>query len=62
MLTTLISGLKQADINIDIFLETLMEDMQKLWGKGVHVWDAYRLESFTLKAIIFVTIIDNLAR
>jgi hypothetical protein len=30
-------------------------------GRMVHVWDAYRQESFTLKAMIFVTIKDNLA-
>jgi hypothetical protein len=29
--------------------------------EGVHVWDAYQQESFTLYAIIFVTINDNLA-
>jgi hypothetical protein len=37
-----------------------MEDMKKLWEHGVSVWDAYRQESFTLKAMIFVTIDDNL--
>ena len=62
MLTTLISGPKQAGIDIDVFLEPLMEDMQKLWEDGVRVWDAYRQESFTLKAMIFVTINDNPAR
>jgi hypothetical protein len=35
------SGLKQASIDIDVFLEPLMEDMQKLWEEGVHDWDAY---------------------
>jgi hypothetical protein len=59
MLTTHISGPKQAAIDIDVFLEPLMEDMQKLWEEGVRVWDAYQQESFTLKAMIFVTINDN---
>jgi hypothetical protein len=30
MLTILVSSLKQAGIDIDVFLELLMEDMQKL--------------------------------
>jgi hypothetical protein len=37
MLSILIQGLKQAGINIDVFLELLMEDMAKLWNEGVHV-------------------------
>jgi hypothetical protein len=35
LLTTLISGSTQAGIDIDGFLEPLMEDMQKLWEHGV---------------------------
>jgi hypothetical protein len=34
MLTILISGPKEAGIDIDVFFETLMEDMQKLWEEG----------------------------
>jgi hypothetical protein len=62
LLTTLISGPKQVGIDIDIFLEPLMEDMQKLWKHGVNVWDEYKKKHFNLKAIIFYTINDNLAR
>ena len=35
-----------------------MEEMEKLWIHGVKMWDEYRQEKFTLKAIIFVTIND----
>jgi hypothetical protein len=35
-----------------------MEDMVKLWNEGVHMWDQYQQEYFTLKAIIFVCIHD----
>jgi hypothetical protein len=52
LLTTLISGPKQADIDIDVSLEPLVEDMQKLWEHGVNVRDEYRKEHFNLKAII----------
>jgi hypothetical protein len=58
-LTTLISGPKQAGIDIDVFLEPLMEDMQKLWEHGVNVLDEYKKEHFNLKAIIFYMINDN---
>jgi hypothetical protein len=53
-LSFLIEGPKQADIDIDVFLEPLMEDMVKLWNEGVRMWDQYQQEYFTLKAIIFV--------
>jgi hypothetical protein len=62
LLTTLISGPKQAGVDIDVFLEPLMEDMQKLWKHRVNVWDEYKKEHFNLKAIIFCTINDNPAR
>jgi hypothetical protein len=58
MLSILIQGPKQASINIDVVLEPLMEDMAKLWNKGVHMWDQYQQEYFTLKAIIFFCIHD----
>jgi hypothetical protein len=58
MLSIIIQGLKQAGIDIDVFLEPLMEDMAKLWNDGVHMWDQYQQKYFTLKAIIFVCIHD----
>jgi hypothetical protein len=53
MLSILIQGPKQADIDIDVLLEPLMEDMVKLWNEKVRMWDQYQHEYFTLKAIIF---------
>jgi hypothetical protein len=35
-----------------------MEDMNKLWDKGVEIMDACQIKKFSLKAIIFVTIND----
>ena len=52
----LISGPKKYGNNIDVFLEPLMEDMKMLWEDGVNMMDASKRSS--LKAIIFVTIID----
>nr|AAN08256.1 putative transposon protein [Oryza sativa Japonica Group]AAN16333.1 TNP2-like protein [Oryza sativa Japonica Group] len=53
-----IDGPRQPGINIDVFLEPLMEDMQELWEEGLRMWDEYRREHFTLHAIIVVTIND----
>jgi hypothetical protein len=39
MLSILIQGLKQAGIDIDVFLEPLVEVMAKLSNEGVHMWD-----------------------
>jgi hypothetical protein len=58
MLSILIQGPKQAGININVFLEPLMEDMAKLWNEGVRMWDKYQQEYFTLYAIIFVCLHD----
>jgi hypothetical protein len=58
ILYILIQGPKQANIDIDVFLEPLMEDMVKLWNEEVRMWDQYQQEYFTLYAIIFVYIHD----
>jgi hypothetical protein len=58
LLTILISGPTQPGVDMDVFLEPLMEDMKILWETGVQMLDDYRKDSFTLRAIIFVTIND----
>jgi hypothetical protein len=40
LLSILISGPKQPDIDIDIFLEPLMEEMKRLWRYGEPMYDA----------------------
>jgi hypothetical protein len=62
LLTIPISGPKQADNDIDVFLESLMEDMQSLWKYGVTMWNEYNKQHFNLKAIIFYMINDNPSR
>ena len=54
----LISRPRQPDNDIDVFLESLMEDMKILWEEGVKIMDVSLRKEFTLKAIIFVTITD----
>jgi hypothetical protein len=58
LLTILISGPTQPGVDMDVFLEPLMEDMKILWEIGVQMLDEYCKDSFTLRAIIFVTIND----
>jgi hypothetical protein len=58
MLPILIQGPKQVGIDIDVFLEPLMEDMANLWNEGVRMRDQYQQKYFTLKEIIFVCIHD----
>ena len=56
LLTMIISSPKEPCNDIDVFLEPLMEDMKMLWEDGFNMMDASKRSS--LKAIIFVTIID----
>lgn len=58
LLCVLIQGPRQPGIDINVFLEPLLEDMADLWKERLKVWDEYLREYFTVKAIIFVTIND----
>jgi len=58
LLTILISRPIQPRVDMDVFLEPLMEEMKMLWIQGVQMMDEYRKDSFTLRAIIFVMIND----
>ena len=49
---------KALGIDIDVFLEPLMQEMETLWKHGVKIWDELAKSTFTCKAIIFVTITD----
>ena len=58
MMPLLISGPKQPGNDIDVYLRPLIDDLKKLWTKGVEVYDAYKGEFFTLRAMLFCTIND----
>nr|ABA98387.1 transposon protein, putative, CACTA, En/Spm sub-class [Oryza sativa Japonica Group] len=58
VLCILIQGPRQPGIDIDVFLEPLLEDRADLWKERLKVWDEYLREYFTMKAIIFMTIND----
>ncbi|XP_062100363.1 uncharacterized protein LOC133806259 [Humulus lupulus] len=57
-LSLLIPGRKQPGNDIDIYLEPLIEDLNKLWNNGVHTYDAFDKSFFNLKAMLLWTIND----
>lgn len=58
MLTMLISGPQQPGNNIDVYLSPLIDDLKTLWEVGVQIYDTYRQELFTLRAVLLWTITD----
>ncbi|XP_054817820.1 uncharacterized protein LOC129317532 [Prosopis cineraria] len=58
MLSLLISGPKQPENDIDVYLEPLIEDLKLIWETSVEVYDAYREKIFNLRAMLFSTIND----
>ncbi|XP_073152786.1 uncharacterized protein [Henckelia pumila] len=58
MLTLLISGPRQPGNDIDVYLAPLIEDLKCLWDFGVETYDAYREETFSLRAVLLWTIND----
>ena len=51
LLTILISGPVQPGVDMDVFLEPLMEEMKMLWIQGVEMVDEY-LKGVDMDAII----------
>ena len=58
MLSVLTQGPKHPGIDIDVFLEPLMQVMETLWKEGIDIYDGFARQPFNLRAIIFVTIHD----
>ncbi|XP_076925790.1 uncharacterized protein LOC143588750, partial [Bidens hawaiensis] len=58
MMSLLIAGPKQPGNDIDVYLSPLIDDLKKLWSRGVNVFDSYKKEYFILRAMIFCTISD----
>ena len=53
MLCMMISGPKQPENDINVYLNPLIEDLKLLWNDGVDVFDAFKNESFRLHAMLF---------
>ena len=58
MLSMMISGPRQPGNKIDVYLNSLIEDLTKLWDEGVLVFDGFRNETFHFRAMLFCTIND----
>jgi len=56
MLSMMISGPRQPGNDIDVYLSPLIEDLRKLWDKGVLVFDGFHKETFEMRAMLFCTI------
>ena len=56
MLSMMISGPRQPGNEIDVYLSPLIEDLTKLRGEEVIVFDGYQNETFKLCEILFCTI------
>jgi hypothetical protein len=57
-LSILIQDPKHPGIDIDIFLDPLMQEMETLWKDGIDIIDGFTRQHFNLRAIIFITIHD----
>ncbi|XP_076885659.1 uncharacterized protein LOC143535231 [Bidens hawaiensis] len=44
--------------NLDVFLRPLIDELKELYEEGIEVYDAYRKENFTMKAILLWTVSD----
>jgi hypothetical protein len=56
LLSILIQGPKHPGIDIDVFLEPLMQEMETLWKEVINIVDGFARQTFNLRAIIFITI------
>ena len=60
-MSLLIQGPRQPRNDIDVFLEPVINKLVKMFEKGVKdVWDEYKKEHVTIKAVLIATIIDLL--
>ena len=58
MLTMLIPGPTAPSNNIDVYLQPLIDDLKDLWNEGMVVYDSFKKESFTLRAMLLWSITD----
>ncbi|XP_060213848.1 uncharacterized protein LOC132641015 [Lycium barbarum] len=58
LLSLLIPGPKGPGMNIDVFLQPLVDDLKTLWEGGIDTYDAFRKQHFKLCASLLWTIND----
>ncbi|XP_050380039.1 uncharacterized protein LOC126797454 [Argentina anserina] len=57
-LSLLIPGPKGPGKSIDVYLQPLVEELKMLWNQGVETYDAFKKETFTMRAAVLWTIND----
>jgi hypothetical protein len=58
-MSILIQGPRQPGNDIDVFLKLVIDELVEMFEKGVKVvWDEYKKEHVTIKAVLIATIID----
>jgi len=60
-MSTLILGPRAPGNDIDVYLQSLIDELKELWDNGVESYDASMKETFQLHALILWTINDFLA-
>ncbi|XP_057550615.1 uncharacterized protein LOC130828670 [Amaranthus tricolor] len=58
MLSLLVPGPTSPGINMDVYLQPLIEELKELWEVGVETYDAYSKTNFILRASLLWTIND----
>ncbi|XP_057526403.1 uncharacterized protein LOC130805635 [Amaranthus tricolor] len=58
MLSLLVPGPTSPGINMDVYLQPLIEELKELWEVGVETYDAYSKKNFILRASLLWTIND----
>ncbi|XP_057442542.1 uncharacterized protein LOC130734207 [Lotus japonicus] len=58
ILTLFISGPKSPGIDIDVYLQPLIDDLKELWDAGIETYDASSRQNFQLCAALLWTIND----
>jgi hypothetical protein len=58
MMSMLIPKPKSPGMNIDVYLQPLIDEQFELWVTGVKTWDEDKKENFTLRALLLWTIND----
>ncbi|WMV59447.1 hypothetical protein MTR67_052832 [Solanum verrucosum] len=56
LLSLLIPGPKGLGMNIDVYLQPLIDDLKTLWGDGIETYDAFMKHNFQLRASLLWTI------
>lgn len=58
MLSLVIPGPNTPGMDIDVYLQPLIDDLKQLWEEGIVTYDSYRKQNFKMRAALLWTISD----